>query len=135
METYIIKEDMKVFYVEATSFPEGVGGAYKKLHSLVPDADKRIQYGISYPNESNQIVYKAGLEESFPGEGAALGCETFIIRKGTYACELLVDWKKDESIIGKTFQKLLQHPALDKNGYCLEIYQNEKDVLCLVPLT
>ncbi|OQP64254.1 hypothetical protein A3860_19955 [Niastella vici] len=134
MENYIIEKDLKVLYVEAVSFPEGVGEAFQKLHSLLSDASKRVQYGISYPNENRQIVYKAGVEESFPGEGAQLGCKLFIVRKGTYASEWLSDWKKDESIIGRTFQKLLQHPDLDPKGYCLEIYQNEKDVRCLVPL-
>jgi hypothetical protein len=135
MENYIIDKDIMVFYVTATSFPEGVGGAYKKLLSLLPAGSQRTQYGISHPNEKGQIIYKAAVEESFPGEGEQLGCKTFLIKKGTYANELLTDWKKDESMIGKTFQKLLAHPDLDKNGYCLEIYQNEKDVRCLVPLT
>ena len=134
METYIIEKDIKVLYVTAISFPEGVGGAYKKLHSLLPAESKRTQYGISNPNESGQIIYKAAVEESFPGEGEQFGCKTFTIKKGAYASELLIDWEKNESIIGKTFQKLLMHPDLDKHGYCLEIYLNEKDVRCLVPL-
>jgi hypothetical protein len=134
MEKYIIEKDIKVLYVEATSFPAGVGGAFTKLHSLLQDAAGRTHYGVSHMNQSGQIVYKAAVEESFPGEGEQLGCETLIIRKGTYASELLIDWKKDESIIGRTFQQLLQHPDLDKKGYCLEIYKNGKDVLCLVPL-
>jgi predicted transcriptional regulator YdeE len=134
MKKYIIENELKVFYVMATSFPEDVGGAFKKLHSLLPATDKRTLYGISHPNENGQIIYMAAVEESFPNEGEQLGCKTFVIKKGTYASELLTDWKKDESIVGKTFQKLLQHPDLDKKGYCLEIYQNEKDVLCLVPL-
>jgi hypothetical protein len=29
---------------------------------------------------------------------------------------------------------LLRDPHIDKQGYCLEIYPNEKDVRCLVPL-
>jgi predicted transcriptional regulator YdeE len=135
MEKYLNEQDIKVLYVQAASFPMGVGGAFQKLHSLVPDAATRTHYGISHMNEHGQIVYKAAVEESFAGEAEKLGCETLIIRKGTYASKLLIDWKKDESIIGKTFQKLLQHPELDKKGYCLEIYKNGKDVLCLVPLT
>jgi hypothetical protein len=135
MELYLNEKDIKVLYVEAASFPMGVGGAFQKLHSLVPDAATRTHYGISHMDERGQIIYKAAVEELFPGEAAQLGCETLVIRKGTYASELLVDWKKDESSIGRTFQQLLKHPDLDKKGYCLEIYKNGKDVLCLVPLT
>jgi hypothetical protein len=134
MEKYWIDRDIRVFYVTATSFPEGVGGAFQKLFSFLPKPNERILYAISFPNERGQIIYKAAVEELFPGEGEQHGCETFLIKKGEYWSELLVDWRKDESSVGKTFQRLLKHPELDKNGYCLEIYLNEKDVRCLVPL-
>jgi len=134
MKTYVIDKDIRLFYVTATSFPEGVGGAFKKLHSLLPAGGQRTQYGISHPDQNSHIIYMAAVEETFRGEGEQLGCKTFLVKKGTYASELLIDWKKDETIIGKTFQKLLKHPELDKKGYCLEIYLNDKDVRCLVPL-
>ena len=135
MEKYSIEKDIQVFYVTATSFPKGVGGAFQKLLSLLPSPHNRLLYAISFPNEKGEIIYKAAAEELFPGEGEQKGCETFLIKKGEYWSELLPDWRKDESVVGKTFQKLLQHPGLDKNGYCLEIYLNEKDVRCLVPLS
>jgi hypothetical protein len=134
MEKYYIENDIKVFYVTAESFPSGVGGAFQKLLSFLPKPNERILYGISFPNEQGEIIYKAAAEESFPGEGKQNGCETFLIKKGEYWSELLADWRRDESILSKTFQELLKHPGLDKNGYCLEIYENEKDVRCLVPL-
>ena len=134
MEKYHIDRDIKVFYVTATSFPLGVGGAFQKLLSFLPKPNEKILYGLSSPNEKGEIIYKAAVEESFPGEGEKNGCETYIIKKGEYWGELLPDWRKNESIVGETFRKLLKHPDLDKNGYCLEIYPNEKDVRCLVPL-
>jgi len=134
MEKYYIDKDIKVFYVTATSFPEGVGGAFQKLLSFLPKPNKRLLFAISSPNEKGIIIYRAAVEESFPGEGKQNGCEIFVIKKGHYWSELLLDWRKDESIVGKTFQKLLMHPNLDKSGYCLEIYPNEKDIRCLVPL-
>ncbi len=135
MEKYYIDKDIKVFYVTATSFPNGVGGAFQKLLSFLPKPKERLLYAISSPNEKGIIIYKAAVEESFPGEGEQNGCETFVIKKGEFWSELLLDWRKDESIVGKTFQKLLEHPNLDKSGYCLEIYPNEKDIRCLVPLS
>ena len=135
MEKYYIDKDIKVFYVTATSFPKGVGGAFQKLLSFLPKPNERQLYAISFPNEKGEIIYKAAVEESFPGEGEQNGCETFVIKKGEYLSELLLDWRKDESIVGKTFQKLLKHPNLDKSGYCLEIYPNEKDIRCLVPMS
>ena len=135
MEKYILDKDISVFYVKATSFPLGVGGAFQQLRSLLPEGSERTLYGISNPEGNAGITYRAAAEESFPGEGTEKGCETFLIRKGTYISAFLADWKKKESIVGETFQKLLKYPGIDMKGYCLEIYENDKDVRCLVPLT
>ena len=59
MEKYINEKDIKALYVQAASFPMGVGDAYQKLHSLVPDAATRTHYGVSHMNERGQIIYKA----------------------------------------------------------------------------
>jgi len=134
MEKFILDKDIKVFFVKATSFPMGVGGAFHTLQSFMPQGDKRILYGISHSDGNGDIIYMAAVEESFPGEGVQNGCETFLIKKREYASEILHDWRSDENIVGRTFQKLLKEPRLDPNGYCLEMYINKKDVRCLVPL-
>ena len=68
MEKYYIDKDIKVFYVTATSFPEGVGGAFQKLLSLLPKPNDRLLYAFSCLNEKGIIIYKAAVEESFTGE-------------------------------------------------------------------
>jgi hypothetical protein len=82
--------------------------AFQKLLSFLPQPNERLLYAISSPNEKGTIIYKAAVEESFPGEGKQNGCETLVIKKGKYWSELLLDWRKDESIVGKTFQKALK---------------------------
>jgi len=134
MEKYKIEQDIKLFYVQADSFPLGVGGAFKKLNELIGHKKRRLLYGISFPDGAGNFVYRAAVEETFPGEAEKAGCPIFTVRKGDYISAYLSDWKKDESIIGQTFQGLLRDPSIDKQGYCLEIYPNEKDVQCLVPL-
>jgi hypothetical protein len=134
MEKYPIAKDIKLFYVEADSFPLGVGGAFNRLYQLIGSNTGRIPYGISFPDGKGSLVYRAAIEEAFPGEAEKAGCATFIVRKGEYISEFLTDWKKNESIVGRTFQQLLKDPHIDRNGYCLEIYPNEKDMRCLVPL-
>src|SRR6266496_529232 len=134
-EKYFIDKDIKVACVKASSFPQGVGEAFQKLHSILPSSQKRILYGISHGGKNGNIIYRAAAEELHEGEAEELGLERFIIRKGGYISELLEDWRKDETQIGKTFQRLLSDPRIDKKqGYCLEIYLNEKDVRCMVIL-
>ena len=134
MEKYKIEQDIRLFYVQAASFPLGVGGAFKKLNELIGHNKSRLLYGISFPDGAGNLVYRAAVEETSPGEGEKAGCPIFVVRKGDYISAYLSDWKKDESIIGRIFQELLRDPHIDKQGYCLEIYPNEKDVRCLVPL-
>ena len=134
-EKYSIDEDIKVVCVKAASFPEGIGDAWQKLFSILPNAQQRKLYGISYGSENGNIVYRAAAEELHGGEAEQLDLEIFTIKKGEYVSELVEDWRKDETQIGKIFHQLLTDPRIDrKQGYCLEIYFNEKDVRCAVLL-
>ena len=134
-ENYSIPENINVVCVKAESFPQGIGDAWQKLFSILPNAQQRKLYGISYGNENGDIIYRAAAEELHGGEAEQLQLETFIIRNGEYISEVLNDWRKDETQIGKIFQELLSDPRIDrKKGYCLEIYFNGKDVRCAVLL-
>jgi effector-binding domain-containing protein len=130
MENFKIQKDINVVYIKATSFPNGVLAAHQKLHSIVPFSKERGYYGISYGSIGG-IEYKAAAEV-FSGEKYDL--EIFTIKKGNYLSVILKDYQKDISNIGKTFQKMLTEPHIDTNGYCLEIYLNDKDMQCLVKL-
>lgn len=138
MEIKNLKDNINVFYVRAESFPGGIKAAHEKLHSLLPSAlssgEGRRFFGISYPNRTDSIIYKAAVEELYNGEAEKYGCETFIIKKGDYISETLNDWQKDEGQVERTFKKLLTDPRIDKNGYCLEMYLNGKDMVCMVKL-
>lgn len=134
-EKYFIDKDIEVACVKASSFPMGIGEAYHKLGATLPASEQRKFYGISYADKNGNIIYRAAAEELHEGEAEEFGLEPFTIKHGEYISEFLEDWKKDESQIGKTFQKLLRDPRIDKEqGYCLEIYLNAKDVWCMVLL-
>ena len=91
-------------------------------------------FGISYLESPSKIIYKAAVEESYPGEGEQLGCETFIIKKGQYISDYIKDFMSDIPKIGHTFQELLADQRIDPNGCCVEEYVNDKDVRCMVRL-
>ena len=104
MESIFLDQDLKVFYVIATSFLERIMGAHQKLHSLIGSPAGRRFFGISYPETPSKIIYKAAVEESYPGEGEELGCETFVIKKGQYTSIYIKDFMKDIPKIGQSFQ-------------------------------
>jgi len=134
MENYRIKEDFDVMFVEAKSFPDGIEEAFRELEAALPKNEKRKFFGISYMVENGNIIYRAAAEESYPGESEKLKLHSFTVRKGNYISEIITNWRNNVSLIGSTFQKMLEQQNIKPDGYCLEIYINETDVQCLVPL-
>mgnify|MGYP001334058395 CR=1 FL=1 len=135
METTILEKDIKVFYVTATSFPQGIGEATKKLHGLFPFSKERRIFGLSRPENNEGIIYRAAAEEMFEGEAEKLKCKTLIIPKGKYIAILVNDFMKDIVSIDKAFQQLLKQQNLDPQGYCVEQYATDKEaVTCMIRL-
>ena len=118
----------------AESFPDKVEKAHKELHALVSEKENRKFFGLSRPENGGKIVYKAATEELENGEAEKKGLESFTIKKGEYISLFIPRFCDDPQSVGKAFQELLTYPDIDENGYCLEIYETEVDVRCLVPL-
>lgn len=134
METYTIEKDITVVCLQASAFPDGINDAHTELHSMLTAPEQRIAYGISYSDGKGGIIYKAALSQLREGEATTYGLDTFVIRKGEYMSELLLNFREDMRRVDSTFQKLLALPELDPQGYCLELYLNDKDMRCMVPL-
>jgi hypothetical protein len=134
MEAYHIEKDINAVCVTATSFPGGVESAHAKLQGILPVDSRRTFYGISYSDGKGGIVYKAAAEQLPHEEAEQYGLETFVIRKGEYMSELLLNFAEDKRVVDATFQKLLALPELDPMGYCLELYISDKDMRAMVPL-
>jgi AraC family transcriptional regulator len=133
METINMENDISVLYVTASSFPSGILEAHQKLQAIVPFTSERRMFGISRP-ENGKIVYRAGAEELVAGEGAKFGCETLVLKKGTYIQKTVHDYVKYIDAIGIAFDELLKNPQIDQEGYCVEWYLNSTHVKCMVRL-
>jgi len=133
METITIDNDIKVFYITAKSFPEGIMDAHEKLHGLVAFSKERKHFGISRP-ENGVIIYKAAAEEINAGEAEKFNLETLVLKKGKYISLMINDYMKDIQSIDRAFKELLSYPGLDPQGYCVEWYLNGKDVRCMIRL-
>ena len=131
MEKYNLDKDLKIFYVTASSFPQGIPAAYQELGKRVPLQIGQTLYGISRP-EDGQIVYRAGVEESYEGEAEKYGCDALILKKGTYISSILKDYRKAPELIGCEFKALLDSPGLDPQGYCVEVYLSDVEVRCMI---
>lgn len=132
MEVVKFDKDIIVFYVTAGSFPDGIQAAHQELHRRLPFSTSRKYFGISRPEHDAGIIYRAAAEELEEGEAKKYDCSTLVLRKGNYISLLLHDYMSDLSSIGKAFEELLDHPDIDPQGYCVELYLSEKEVRCMV---
>jgi hypothetical protein len=133
MKTFTIPLDIPVLFVQAESFPDGIMDAFNTLRERVPGSEARIVYGISNP-ENGTIIYKAAVEELYPGEAKHAKCPSMIIPKGEYVFAIIKDFMHHIQEIGICFRELLAHPEIDPEGICVEWYFNETDVQCMIRL-
>lgn len=133
MGNLTIDKEIHLVCVRATSFPDGIMAAYKKLEQIV-DVKSRMVYGVSHGSDTG-IIYRAAAEAGLSDEAGALGLESYTIRKGTYATETLQDFRDREHVIGQAFERLLNHPDLDGTGECIECYKSASEVTCMVRIT
>jgi len=134
MENYFLENDITVFYVEADLFPNGILAAHQKLHALIPYSDKRKYFGISNPDKTGTIIYRAAAEELTEGEADKLNLETMILKQGNYCSIVIENYLKDVADIGSAFNILLSNSNIDPQGACVEWYLNDTDVQCMVRL-
>jgi hypothetical protein len=135
METTALEKDIKVFYITATSYPEGIADAHHRLHQLVPFSADRNYFGISRPENGGNIVYRAATEEKTEGEAQKYSCDTLVLKKGNYISSIVNDFDRNPRLIAQAFQKLLVYPGIDPEGYCVEWYSNNMNsVKCMVRL-
>lgn len=134
MEAYILNENIEVVFLKAPIFPNDVPATYEKLKALLQVQPNRRYFGISHPDQSGEIQYKAAAEILPDEEINSSELQHFCIEKGTFISQYIVNHFQDSNSIGACFQTLLKHPKIDPKGYCLEIYKNydDLDVHCMV---
>jgi len=132
MEDFILNEDIEVFCITAKAFPDKIMEAHQTLHGLIDFHPARKYYGLSRPDESGKIIYKAAATELVPGELSQHQLEKFCIPKGTYHCILVHNFKEHIEEIGKAFQEILALDSIDPDGICIEWYMGNNEVRCMV---
>ena len=133
MEIYNLANGINVFEFEVTAFPEGISEAFKKLVELTGDsAGTRSYFGIVKTDKEGKSSYYAAAEEKEPGEAEKFGYDKFTIEKGEYLITRIVDWRTKTSSIKDVFQEMFKDKRIDKKMPCVEWYQNENEMFCMV---
>ena len=134
IEEHTLNADIRTFYITADSFPAGITSAHEQLKALFADDTKRNFYGVSCSNEKREIIYLAATEELFEGEAEKYNCKTLTIKSGRYISVFQPDYEKNLQNVSAIFMQLLKDPRIDREGYCIEMYLEEKNMRCMVRL-
>lgn len=130
MESYKLAEDITAIGVEVTSFPNGIKEAFGSLMKTL--GSNRDYYGISWCDENAKVKYYAMAREIFPGEGNPHRYKSLTISKGDYHSEALHDWINKTDCIKDVFHRLTAGNTPDKEHPCIEWYQSDEEMLCMV---
>lgn len=133
MTSFNLDNELHLCYVKASSFPEGIMDAFKRLEDAIGGKENRVFFGLSKPQHNGVIEYQAAVLESQLGEAARLGLETYTLPRGTYVTHVVPDFMNNVAAIGQTFQQLLDDPLLDPDAWCVEWYRGN-DVMCMVKI-
>lgn len=134
MEIYHLDRDIPVCCIQAESFPLGILSAHEKLHALIRFSPERNYFGISQPDRTGNIIYKAAAEEIKSGEANRLNLESMTLKQGHYLSLFIRNFHEDVQKIGRAFRQMIADPRIDPRGYCIEWYLNEQDVRCMVKI-
>jgi len=132
METYNLKNDLKVFGKEVRTFPLGVAEAFHDLLTMIPDGSHRAYYGLSHIDEMGKIIYKAAAEENYAGEAEKYNCKRYLIEKGEYLAVSITNWRDNTDCIKDVFHDMMEDDRADKTKEVVEWYKTETEMLWLV---
>ena len=92
----------------------------------------RPYYGISWFAEDGSITYYALAQETFAGKAKQYRYEILTLPKGEYLTETVVNWMSQTDCIKDVFHRLMGDKRADKNHPCIEWYQSDEEMLCMV---
>ncbi|TVQ95011.1 MAG: transcriptional regulator [Bacteroidetes bacterium] len=133
MKIISMPTEIVLFYIQAESFPKGVKDAFLKLESLLPTRRGRKFYGI-YEEQDGQVIYRAAVEELYPGEAEKYNCKYYFLKPGDYLSITLSNWEKHLEKIEVAFDRLAESPTVDPQSPSVEFYKSSKELICMMRL-
>lgn len=134
MNTIYIEHEMYAFGLRVHHFPEEIGKTFDQLSRRVAGGNQRSGFGLSRMDNDGSIIYYAALEERSPDEARLYDCERFVLPKGEYLSAVLKDWPQHLDGIKSIFEEMMKDKRFDTSAYCIEWYQSETEMLCLLQL-
>jgi hypothetical protein len=129
-----ISDDIQVYCLKATSFPDGVSAVYDRLHSEYPPEGGRSYFGISRQAPDGSINYMAAVKLRDTDGTPCPDYVPFTIQKGKYVATDVINYMANLPAIGSAFAEMIREPNVAPDGYCLEVYLSPTELTCMVKL-
>jgi predicted transcriptional regulator YdeE len=129
-KSYHLPVDVPVFGICVKTFPTGIKEAFDMLYKDF--GAERDYYGVSWMDESDNVVYYAMARELNPGEAMQKSYERLTIAKGQYAVVAVENWMSKTDSIKDIFHELMGESRPDKARPCIEWYQSDHVMLCMI---
>jgi hypothetical protein len=134
IESFHIEHDIVLYTLKASSFPDGVLAAHQQLHKLIPMSEGIEYFGISRPDESGKIGYRAAVACASLDPQIASQLDVIVLPKGHYVGLYISNFMENVQQVAHAFRRILTYPRIDPNGWCVERYEGMNDVRCMVRL-
>lgn len=129
-----IPDDIQVYCLKATSFPDGVSAVYDRLHNEYPPEGGRSYFGISWPAPNGAINYMAAVKLNDSDSTPQSDYVPYTIQKGRYVAIDITNYMANLPAIGAAFAEMIREPDVAPDGYCLEVYLSPTELTCMVKL-
>lgn len=130
---FLVEKDIIVMIEKSSDFGQDIAQTYVRLAEKIEhkEGEKRDCYGIVKKDLSG-MVYYGGFTQISPTEAIDKNIESTIIPAGNYVSILIENWNQKILEIGPTFDQILKSGLVDTMSPCIEFYQTEKDLICMV---
>lgn len=126
-------DELKLIYLKAESFPEGITAVWDKLDKTLPSLKGRKFYGAA-KMIGGKMEYRACVVPLDENEHKALGMDAFTIPPGTYAAKKLPDWQSHIPEIRNIFAELNSKFEANTELYNLEFYKSSSELIVMLPI-
>ncbi len=132
IQEFYIDNDINLIYEVAQDFGQDIAQTFVRLAEKIGHSgEKRDCYGLIFKEEKG-MEYRGAFTMINPNEGIDKNIPVFTIPSGKYYSILIENWNQKILEIGPTFDQILKTRKVDTLCPCIEFYQTNKNLICLV---
>lgn len=133
MEKITLDKAVKLVAKQVKTFPLGISEIFDHLLHTLPEGKARAYFGISWM-EDDRVVYYAAAEQRAPSELKDFELEPWTIESGEYLAIPITQWYQKLDSIKDVFHHLMLDQRTDKTKPCIEWYQSDNKMLCMMKI-